>query len=240
MYHQSLLFKLLKVYDNIVVFLFCHLIFNRNKKIRIQTIERFGDTEDDTVWQLFWGIKRIEDKAIRATIFQQILEETYHAEEFYSALKKFGTSRSPQSSYERRSLYTDDEPVWKLILYCHIGEAEAEMRFRHFLKHCNDSLAKKSVGRVLADEVGHVDSAYRLLKDMGVSDTDIKQESRRIFWQRRMDSTIFKLKRIGGGLLGLIFSSLYFLLGPFVKRTCQKRLRQPVPLNNTDFTEVSL
>ncbi len=243
MYKKTFKYSFLSFYDQIVVVFFCFFKFNRSERIRKLTIENFGDTEDDTVWQLFRGFIFEKDDKIRAGLFQQILEEIYHAEEFYLALKKMSGQRTPHLSFERRALYETNSPTWKLLLYCHVGEAEAEMRFSHINKFSRNGIEKEAVSKVLIDERGHVAIAYNYLLGKDISKKEIEKELKSIFWRRRKERLAFNLKRFFGFVLSIILSVIYFVMGPVVYSVCSRRLNNPQEqLQNTQnpFVEVEL
>lgn len=239
-YNTFFRFRLLSILDWLYVSLYCRLYLRSSKEAQLKLVKQFSDIEDDTVWQLFHSFGKIPTPRLKTIVFQQIVEEVYHAEEFLLTYRKMGGAPVAHGQHARMRLFENQTPVWKLLAYCHIGEAEAEMRFNHIQKNLKKGVFRDSINRVLADEVGHVSLASNMLKNLDADNSTVRSEFIQIFWQRRKQSVIRLFKSILGVGLSILLTCVYFALGPFAMSNCKRRLKQPPESSLRSFEEVEI
>lgn len=203
---------------------FMRFLWGMSEKNYYRTVELFAATEADTVWQLVYGIDKIHDPNFRAQVFTQIVEEDFHAETFY----KISRAR-PEAIYrvppqEKEFLYSDDDPVWKLLAYCYVGEEEAARQFESIARVTPVPELKKALDKIVEDEAGHVVKAYRLLKGLGATDGQIRWELIKIRFKRRIQTMQRSLKKLFEYLIDGMLSVIYFFFGPLLSLYARKKM----------------
>jgi hypothetical protein len=189
-----------------------------------EAIRGFQATEADGVWHLHRALHRLDDPRQRAILFTHGLEEESHAEEFTLAYAHYGQRPLAPANFERRELYSADEPTWKPVAFVNVGEDDATERFRLLRDTIDDGLLKESLGRVVADEEGHVGLTHNLLVRMGATDDEIRSELRRVRLQRLWESWLRSGRRVIDRVATVVLSALYFFIGAALHRTARARL----------------
>ena len=221
---MSTAFFLLKYIDRLYVFIFFRLLWAGSTQKKVQILERFGDIEDDTSWQIKYSLSNITNDQVRSSIFYQLLEEAFHAEEFYRLVGKMGGARTSHKGFERSILYSSKEDAWKLLVYCFVGEAEAAIRFENILRVIDKGEPKNVIAKIVSDEQGHVNLAINLLKRMGIPEAQAKREIVRVFIERRLNGLGRNIRTAFGALTVILLSGLYFSLGIFSVRSSKRQL----------------
>ena len=227
--------RIYRLIDHLFVKITIPWVWNSLPK-RQQMLESFGDTEADTVWQLYYGIEHLEDSQTQVEVFYQIMEEVSHAEQFYQLLKNQGYARNTHKSIERLPLYSAPEDLWKLLAYCYVGEAEAAQRFSSLSQSLPRGAEKEVLDKIILDETGHISKALKLLKQCGVSEEEATQEIASVFWRRRREQFVRITKKIGYVVLEFVLLLLYFSIGIFATWSCKRRLKRRTQIEpQTDF-----
>ena len=188
-------------------------------------IRAFQATEADGVWHLHRGIRRLDDPKLKAILFAHSLEEESHAEEFSRAYDAYGDRIMPPPNYERKDLYGEYEPPWKIFAYVHVGEVDATDRFRYIERSLDNGALKQSLGKIVEDEEGHVDLTSQILIKMGAREKDIKNELKRVRLRRLWEHWLRLGKRTIDSFVTILLSIAYFLMGPFLYASAQKKLQ---------------
>jgi hypothetical protein len=189
-----------------------------------EVIRGFQATEADGVWHLYRGMGQIADPRERAIIFGHCLEEEAHADAFVRAYRHYGGRIFTPTHFERKSLYSLDEPIWKTFAFVHVGEVDATQRFRLLSEALPAGALKECLSTVVSDEEGHVDLTHDMLKRMGATEGAIRSEVRwvrlRRLWERWL--------RIGKGavdnLANVLLSIVYYAFGLFLHGAARRRL----------------
>lgn len=189
-----------------------------------EAIRGFQATEADGVWHLQRGMRRMTDPKHRAIMFAHSLEEESHAEEFARVYSQYGERVLTPANYERKDLYGNDAPPWKVFAFVHVGEEDATERFRHIRDMLGDGALKDSIRRVVADEEGHVDLTHQMLVKMGATEPQIRSEVRRVRLSRLWQAWLRVGKRVVDNVATLLLSVAYFTVGALLARSARTRL----------------
>lgn len=189
-----------------------------------EAIRGFQATEADGVWHLHRGLRRLDDPKLKAILFTHSLEEECHAEEFAATYNEYGDRVMTPAAYERKDLYGDYEPPWKIFAYVHVGEVDATDRFRYIEKSLKKGALKQSLGKIVEDEEGHVDLTHKMLVKMGATDSDIKNEVLRVRLGRLWEQWLRTGKRLVDSLATLLLSIAYYMMGPFLFLLARRKL----------------
>lgn len=189
-----------------------------------EAIRGFQATEADGVWHLHRGMARMKDPKQRAIMFTHSLEEEAHAEAFAHAYSHYGERVLVPANYEREDLYPKSAPAWKIFAFVHVGEEDATERFRCIRDYLEDGVLKDSLGRVVEDELGHVDLTHRMLERMGATPGQIKSEVRRVRLTRLWEGWLRTGKRVVDNVATLLLSLAYYVAGLFLFRSARGRL----------------
>ncbi|MCO5143681.1 MAG: ferritin-like domain-containing protein [Oligoflexia bacterium] len=185
-----------------------------------ETLVKFEATEEDSSWHLLQGLKQEKDCQKKAKLFQQVLEEFRHAEEFQFLYKEIFAKKLKSLKEERQELFRKTE-VWKLYAFCRIGEESAAKRFAHIIEADCEPRMKRVLKRIVADEEGHIEEADVLLDVLPIH--EVTAELRRIRLKRFKESWM----RMGRHLTGIIGKSLllgfYFGIGWAFSKTANAR-----------------
>src|SRR5262249_32865993 len=149
-------------------------------------------------------------------------EEDFHADLFTRVAK--GNTGFKVPAAEKKFLYSENAPVWKLLAYCYLGEAEAVARFRSILRATKEPALRASLARVIGDESGHVGGAYEMLESMGASRTAIRLEILRIKLVRRYQAMQRMSKRVLEFLVDLTLSAVYYFCGVFIFKSARRKM----------------
>lgn len=189
-----------------------------------ELIRGFQATEADGVWHLYRGMRRIEDPRERAIIFGHCLEEESHADAFVAAYKHYGARVFTPTHFERKPLYTGDEPIWKTFAFVHVGEVDATERFRMLSEELPAGALKECLSNVVSDEEGHVDLTYDMLKRLGASDTAIRAQVRSVRLRRLWERWLRLGKRVIDSFADVLLSIIYFVFGALLFSAARRRL----------------
>lgn len=191
-----------------------------------EMIRNFQATEADGVWHLYRGMRRIEDPRERAIIFGHCLEEESHADAFVAAYRHYGGRAFTPAHFERKPLYTSDEPIWKTFAFVHVGEVDATERFRILSQELPEGALRDCLRGVVRDEEGHVDLTYEMLKRLGASEGAIRGEVRRVRLRRLWEQWLRIGKRVVDVLANVLLSVVYFVFGALLAGVARRRLAQ--------------
>ena len=208
------------------IWLAVHVGWRLNGKMA-EAIRGFQATEADGVWHLHRALARIQDPRERAILFTHGLEEESHAEEFVHAYAHYGENVLIPANFERTDIYGADQPPWKTFAFVNVGEDDATERFRLLRDSLDDGLLKESLGRVVADEEGHVDLTHDMLARMGATESQIRFELRKVRLVRLWEGWLRVGRRAIDNLATLMLSVAYFVAGSLLVRSARARLSQP-------------
>lgn len=189
-----------------------------------EAIRGFQATEADGVWHLHRGMRRIDDPQQRAILFTHSLEEESHAESFAHAYREYSDRVLVPANYERKDLYQANAAPWKILAYVHVGEQDATSRFRYIHNVLDDGPLRQALGKIVADEEGHVDLTHNMLIDMGANEQDIKSELFRVRLRRAWEQWLRLGKRVIDNFATLLLSIMYFVAGPLLFLIARRRL----------------
>ena len=178
---------------------------------KIETIRLFEATEDDSAWQLLSAMKLVDSAHEKAELFSQALEEAHHAELFRSLYASESNSKFIKMTDEKTLLYSQKKDAWKLLVYCLIGEEAAAKRFQKIAQVLPAGPMKKSLKRIIADEIGHVDKARELIEIACKSKKAVKKEIAIIKRKRFMQSWLRMGRQITGFFIDILLFIIYFL-----------------------------
>jgi|SRR5579883_2858711 len=189
-----------------------------------EAIRNFQATEADGVWHLRRGMRLLADPRQKAIVFSHSIEEESHADEFTRAYHHYGARPMQPANYERADLYDPKSPAWKTFAFVHVGEHDATERFRLIHKELGNGVLKESLGKIVADEEGHVDLTHDLLLAMGATPGQIKREILKVRLKRAWDRWL----RVGKGVVDIfataLLSLIYYVAGFFLFTAARRKL----------------
>lgn len=214
-------------FEKLKVWFLLQVTWKRSQEKQLESIRLFASTEADSAWQLYYALSKLSNLEQQAELFAQALEETHHAEKF-SALYKQMTPTAPVAlKYEKKLLYEKSEDMWKLFVYCLIGEADAAHRFKYIAQFIKPGPIRTTLEEIVEDECGHIEKADALIESQTqLSQKEIKKELRQIRWRRFYESWLRSGRQVTDFFASLLLSSVYFAIGPFTTLPSRRRLRR--------------
>jgi rubrerythrin len=206
---------------NLIRYLKVKLVVNTlwrwSPKSYLRSISLFSATESDTVWQLIHAFYMIENPKHRAEIFTQILEEDFHAKQFEDLINITEQADNYKVPFEEKKfLYSKEDPVWKLLAYCYIGEKDAADKFKDIMACSHNPDLKRTLAKIIHDETSHVGQANSILYELGAKPSEIKMELWRIRLIRKYESLVRNTKRILEVIVDALLAIIYFTMGLLV------------------------
>ena len=189
-----------------------------------EAIRGFQATEADGVWHLYRGFSRISDPRHKAILFTHSLEEEKHAEAFAGAYAHYSQRVWQAANYERKDLYSADEPTWKVFAYVHVGEEDATSRFRYMQQALGPGVLKEALGVIVTDEEGHVDLTHNMLVEMGATDRQISKEVTRVRLARAWEGWMRTGKQVVDVFATVMLSVIYYVVGVFIFPIARRKL----------------
>lgn len=206
---------MLNLIEKIKVFIMVRIIWNVFPSKKLEMIRQYEATEDDSAWQLLYGMKQIDDPGQKAELFTQALEEAHHAELFRELYKKETKQKLHKVSYEKKPLYAQKKHAWKLFVYCLIGEESAAKRFDHIANHLPQGAMRSTLQGIVADEIGHIHKAKELINVEGIAQDKIAKEINQINLRRFKEAWMRSGRHITTWITDMLLLCLYFILVPF-------------------------
>lgn len=176
-------------------------------------IRLYEATEDDSAWQLLYGMKLVEDHKKRAELFAQAVEETHHGELFRNLHAEMFQEKFHKFTNKKFPLYRGKENAWRLFVYCLIGEADAAERFDQIQKFLPEGPFKNVLKQIVADEIGHIHKAKLLLKADGKNNREINKEIQKITWNRLKEGWMRAGRQVTSFIIDLLLTIIYFVMG---------------------------
>ena len=201
-------------------------LFWRSRAQMLLSVNSFQATEADGVWHLLRGIDAAEDPKVRATLFEHLIEEESHADEFVRVYRSEGDRAFVPTPFERKDLYPASEPTWKLIAYVHVGEVDATERFSLLRDALPPGELKSALGTIVRDEEGHIDLTHEVLLGLGATEDEIRRVYRSVRMRRAWEHWLRTGKRVVNWVAVALLSMVYFALAPFFFLTARRKLRE--------------
>lgn len=185
--------------------------WKRSDRRLLQSLRLFENTEDDSAWQLLRASEEISEAHLKAELFAQIMEETFHAEEFRRVYKELSHEPMNKISFEKKALFHGPK-AYQIFAYCLIGEDSAAKRFQNIAASLEPGPLKSMLERVVSDEVGHIHKARELLGWLSLSPLELKKQLFRIRLERGYEHWLRLGRKItdllSEGLLSLLYYSV--------------------------------
>ena len=227
---------MLALIDNLFVKVVMWLGWKQNDSRILESISNFEATEDDSAWHLLKAseaaLTHNADPKTAAQLFEQSLEESHHAEVFRALYKQMSGKALNKESVERVPLYPPNE-LWKLFVFCAVGEKSAAQRFNSIAINLPESEFKTSLAKIIEEESGHVHLAEDLFDKTSKTEFEIKKEMTKIKLTRASQSWMRIGRKITEFLSVLILKSFYYLLGGVLKVVLSEKQARKSALNNS-------
>jgi len=188
-------------------------------------IRGFQATEADGVWHLQQGLARLDDPRQKALIFVHCLEEESHADAFAALWRSYQDGVFSPEQAERAELYPPGAPVWKSFAYVHVGERDATERFRLLRDALGRGPLHETLGRIVEDESGHVDSTAAMLTRLGAEPAALRRELWLIVARRLWERWLRAGKRVVDVVATVLLSAIYYALGGLAAAASRRRLQ---------------
>jgi rubrerythrin len=180
---------------------------------QLNAIRRFQAIEADGVWHLYSALHMTTDPQKRAMLFQHIIEEDSHAENFSDVFSDYSEVPFQQQHFERVPLIRGESELWKIISYIHVGEVDATKKFTLLEKNLPNGSLRSTLNKICRDEAGHIHLTAHLAKKFEI-DTNKIQMQVRAFRRARFLESLSQLVLRLANQMGLIFLVLgYWIFG---------------------------
>jgi len=182
---------------------------------KLESLRLFEATEDDSAWQLLRASEHLQETHLKAELFGQIMEETFHADEFRRVYQELSGKKMEKLLTEKKPLYPPHQAK-SIFAYCLIGEASAAQRFSHLAEVLSDDALKQALQRILSDEVGHIHKAQEILKNFDLKPEEVKRKLLEIRLKRLAERWLRMGRQITDFAADVFLSIIYFCgVGPF-------------------------
>ncbi len=211
-----------------VIIFITPLLWKFFSKRKVLALQEFSAIEKDSGCQLLWSLELTRDAKDRAFIFQHVLEEFFHAEIFEDISQYYATSYLPRVISAREILIdkkSTPEQVWDFFSYAHVGEEGVNRDFSYYAKAKLEKKISAVFLRVSVDESNHIHGTKEILENM--------TKDRKFFCQwlivkstvkRKIKQMQSSTRFIGGALLTLVLTLVYYVFGFLVHKTLKNHL----------------
>lgn len=191
----------------------------------IESLCLFENTEDDSAWQLLRACEQLTDATLRAELFNQVMEETFHAEEFRRVHRLLTGKKMEKLSFEKKPL-VEDENAHDIFIHCWVGEESAAQRFKNIALSLEPGPLKSMLERVVSDEIGHIHKAQELLQLLPLSSRQLQFKKKSVQIQRAIQHWLRMGRVLTDFVANLFLDSFYYAIaGLFAKPAEQKGLQ---------------
>lgn len=183
--------------------------------------------EKDSGCQLLGAMDRVHDARVKAQLFQHVLEEFHHADLFERACAAYSNAPLEIPVITRQALVEGDGPqaVVDFVSYVHVGESAVNADFEAYAKSSVDPRIQGVFKAVRMDEANHEEDSMELLESIaGGKGSRLRWSLLKSRAKRGWRSYVLVMRGIGEIPLAVLLSILYFVAGPFVFKTLQRRL----------------
>lgn len=184
--------------------------------------------EKDSGCQILDALPLVKDDAVRAKLFQQVLEEFHHADLFESACREVSDAPVGTPVITRDPLLPEDADagaLLDLVAYVHVGEAAVDQDFHAYADAPLAPPIARAFALARADERHHVGDSRRMLEPLG----DARAVSRALLRARLLRGWRAYVKAMRGAgevPLALLLGALYALSG-WLRGVSRTRLELP-------------
>ena len=204
---------MINFFDKVKIFVATHIIWKLFPMKKLETLRLFEATEDDSAWQLLYGMKLVDSPSEKAEFFLQAIEEAHHAELFRQLFAQESTMQFKKLQTEKNLLYSKKCDSWKMPIYCLVGEKAAVTRFQNIIDVSRDEVINRTLKKIVADEVGHIHKAKELIEVDGKDTKEVHREIKKIIRKRFYEAWLRSGRQITGTLITIILFTIYFSLG---------------------------
>lgn len=204
------------------------LIWKFAPRRRAQAMREYSLVEKDSGCQILDALEIVEDPAIRAELFQQVLEEFHHADLFENACRELSDEPVGTPVVTRDVLVkpgVGSEALLDLIAYVYVGEAAVDEDFGEYARAPLDREISRAFARARADEYQHVADSRRLLARF---DGRVPGRARWALLKARglraWRVYVRAMRAIGEFLLAALLTALYAVSGPLLRGASKRRL----------------
>lgn len=180
----------------------------------LQSIQLFEATEDDSAWQLLRATQFVRKPHLKAELFQQVMEEAFHAQEFRRIYQTLTKDKLLKLKLEKKALYNEKE-IYKIFPYCLVGEQSAAERFHSIGKALDPGPLRSLFQRIVSDEVGHIHKAQELVDILEINNKEMNRLVQEIRWQRMKESWLRSGRQITNSIADLFLSLVFWLFVGF-------------------------
>lgn len=219
---------MISLIERVKVWLSLRVLWKANPELKFEAIRNFQATEADGVFHLLRGVRRTPTAKEKAILISHIIEEESHADIFASVYSRESNRAMVPSFFERENLYSESDPLWKLIAYVHVGEDDATLRFNEMLRFLDDGPLKSALEKIVRDEEGHIGLTEQLAGKMGASPRQLRGEALRVRL-RRLKSQWFRMgERVINHLSSVLLAMTYLVFGLLLAPSARKKLKERV------------
>jgi len=200
--------------------LLIRMVFPINWRLRpariAQGLQRFGNTESDSAWQILYALHAIDDPKIRCLVLQHAFEEVHHGVEFPRVAKPYMPRLPYKYCPERKPLFDPTRGAAGLadfLAYAHVGEMDVFDQFDSYAAGIGTCDAQSVFREAKLDEDGHVGLTWNLL----VAVSGSAKAAARLVFRARVKRVWEAWLRLGKGFgevpLTVVLSALYLVFG---------------------------
>ena len=194
---------------------------------RQAALMEFSAIERDSGQQLRQCMDLTPDPALRAYLFQHVLEETFHGELFEDLARSKADRHPIRHVLPREELIAPDSPPEEIRAFfstVHVGEAAVNADFRVYAEAVDDP-ATRGIFRVAGEDEGrHEADTDHVLAQLCDSPDQARREARQAWRRRWWTLYVDAMHRIGLIPLTFLLGGTYLGLGWLAVPALRRRL----------------
>lgn len=212
----------------IIIKYFTPFIWRHRPERKANTLLEFATIEKDSGNQILWALELIPDSAIKALIFQHVLEEYFHADLFEGLSELYSENFLVKEVKEREILvdkHSTEKSIIEFFAYAHVGEDGVNRDFSHYATVKGiDSKISSIFRKVSEDENNHIGGTSDILLSL------VKKNKLTYRWyvaKSKVKRNVKHLQRytshLGSALLIFSLALIYFMFGFLTYKKIKQR-----------------
>lgn len=196
----------------------------RSEKRLARSMRTFAAVESDSAWQMLQALGAIDQREYQTKLFNNALEEMYHADLFLTLAAKYSESWEVVHTDDRRCVYDSTSGLARFEAYHFVGEQSVYDTFLSYAAAAPSHQIRRVFLRIRRDECRHKDQAYAHLVNL----VNSRFAVRRLIVGVHVRRTLESLRRFRKASVDLLASALlgvvYYTFVPFFAYYCRRRL----------------
>ncbi len=181
-------------------------------------LKQYSEIEADSAWQYLQAIDYTSDKAIKQTLFKNVLEERNHADIFARLSELIATEKVSLIAKKRKQLISQPEELSDFLAYVHYGEAHVHQKFLNYANTCRDERISKAFRKISDDEEDHEAEIFSHLIEVVGSEKEAIKKVKKAKFKQFFEAWTRQSEKIGNVIFGTLLSIVFWLFGLIVKR----------------------